>query len=314
MPDLSMKKMTGIGTGLFLAVEGAAVLAAGLGGAGAALMKVLLPLMALMLSLLVITSLIMLKKDGLKSAIVTTLLIGIALGAAYFLGLGMSCSEGRSGILSYAPARLSDLYNALFIYVICMLLAAWICILAAKHISPEYSGEYVIILGCGLKKDGTVGTNLTARIRAALAYRDQRKKLGLDTVLVASGGQGEDEALSEAESIRRYLEMQGEDVSALLLETRSVNTRENLLFSKELIERETGGKKVKTAYATSSFHLFRTGILADRIGLDTEGIGCPCPWYDSISLYFRECVALVWQGRKFHLCAAAAMVLFALLK
>ena len=327
----TMKKMNRLGGGLFLAGQSTAVLVQyihmmrnydsytmymavrGVIDANGVFMKALAPVMALFLALLVLTTFIMLIKDGPKKAIITTLLIGIALGAAQVLGLFMSRFGSRFGIFINVPGWFADLFNALFVYTLCMILAAWICSLTAKSIEPEYSGEYVIILGCGLKRDGTVGTNLTGRIKAALAYRDQRKEEGLDTVLVASGGQGKDEAFSEAESIRRYLEQQGEDVSGMLLETSSANTRENLRFSKKLIRKKAKGEKVKTAYATSGFHLFRTGIIADKAGMDAEGIGCPCPWYDRISLYFRECAALVWQGRTVHLCSAGAMVLFGFL-
>ena len=324
------RKAAWLGTGLFLSGQTAAVLVQyvhlirhrdsytmyqavkGVLEANGVYMRSLLPVTALFIGLLVLTSLIMLILSGFKRAIFLTLFGGIILGGAHILGLFMARYGTRFGIFINVPARVTYLFTALFIYSVCMLLAAFICIVAAMCFEPCFDAKYVIILGCGLKKDSSVGTNLEKRIRAALSYRDKRREQELDTCLVVSGGQGKDEAVTEAESMVRYLAGAGERTEEIIREETSRNTVENLLYSKRLIEEREGGP-AKTAFATSGFHIFRSGIIAREAGMDAEGIGCACPWYDRISLYFRECMAICWQNVKVHIAAAAVMTAFGIM-
>ena len=63
------------------------------------------------------------------------------------------------------------------------------------------------------------------------------EKQGKTGVFVASGGQGSDEVVSEAESMRRYLtESRHVPADAVLMEDRSTTTMENLRFSKEIMD------------------------------------------------------------------------------
>ena len=324
------KKVLWLGAGLFLSGQTAAVLVQyvhlirhrdsytmyqavkGVLEANGVYMRSLLPVTALFLALLVMTSVIMLILSGFKRAIFLSLFFGIILGGAHILGLFMARYGTRFGIFINVPARVTYLFTGLFMYGICMLLAAFICIAAAMCFKPEYDGKYVVILGCGLKKDSSVGTNLEKRIRAALAYRDKRLEQEMDTCLVVSGGQGKDEAITEAESMVRFLDGVGENTEGILREETSQNTVQNLLYSKQLIEEREGGP-ARTAFATSGFHLFRSGIIAKEAGMDAEGIGCACPWYDRIGLYFRECLAICARGVKVHIAAAAVMAAFGIL-
>ena len=324
------KKVIWLGAGLFLSAQTVAVLVQyvhlirhrdsytmyqavkGVLEANGVYMRSMLPVTAGFLGLLALTSLIMLFMSGFKRAIFLTLFWGIILGGAHILGLFMARYGTRFGIFINVPAGAAYLFTGLFVYGLCMLLAAFICIIAAMCFKPSYDGKYVVILGCGLKKDSSVGTNLEKRIRTALAYRDKRREQELDTRLVVSGGQGKDEAVTEAESMVRYLADAGEETDGIIREEASANTVQNLVNSKKLIEECEGGP-AKSAFATSGFHLFRSGIIARKAGMDAEGIGCMCPWYDRISLYFRECLALGWQNIKVHIAAAIAMAAFGIM-
>ena len=72
---------------------------------------------------------------------------------------------------------------------------------------------------------------LQERLDAALKYLDDHK----DTICVLSGGKGSDESISEAECMYRYMTERGIDPTKLIREDKSTTTRENLLFSMELL-------------------------------------------------------------------------------
>ena len=82
--------------------------------------------------------------------------------------------------------------------------------------------------------------------------------------IIASGGQGGDEKISEAQAITNYL-LEETDVpqDAIILEDQSRTTYENLLFSKELGEKLVD--KPQFLFVTNDYHVFRTSTYARKL-------------------------------------------------
>ncbi len=56
---------------------------------------------------------------------------------------------------------------------------------------PDYDKDYVIILGCGIRKDGTPLPLLAGRIDRAMNFaKAQKEATGKDITFITSGGQG----------------------------------------------------------------------------------------------------------------------------
>lgn len=69
-----------------------------------------------------------------------------------------------------------------------------------------FFGMSVYILGCGIRKDGTLLPLLKGRVDKAIeSYNKQLEATGKKAVFVPSGGQGSDEIISEGEAMKRYL-------------------------------------------------------------------------------------------------------------
>ena len=83
-----------------------------------------------------------------------------------------------------------------------------------------------------------------------------------DTILIASGGQGMFESISEAECIKNELVRLGTDESRIILEDRSTSTIENLRLSREIINNDN----CKVGIITNSFHEYRAGLIAKEAG------------------------------------------------
>lgn len=173
-------------------------------------------------------------------------------------------------------------------------LTAW---LAARH-TPSLPRDYVAILGCGLMPDGSPTPLLAGRIEAAraLATRQAGEGCTLPT-LVPSGGQGADEPWSEAEAMVRYLAACS-DPCRVLPEGRSANTRENLAFSREVIEadaRERGADPagLRIAFATTNYHVLRGYVYARAAGIAAEGVSSPTRLYFWPNAFLREFVGLL---------------------
>ena len=117
-----------------------------------------------------------------------------------------------------------------------MLFSTMICAVLSTRYRPPYDKEYIIILGCAIRRDGTPTPLLRGRIDRAVAFeREQFMKSGRHAYFVPSGGQGSDEVISEAESMKRYLIEQGIPEEQIIKEDKSVNTLQNFEFSKKVI-------------------------------------------------------------------------------
>ncbi|NLG05894.1 MAG: YdcF family protein [Clostridia bacterium] len=130
-------------------------------------------------------------------------------------------------------------------------------IISGMTTKPESGLSYVIVLGAGVR--GTTPTRpLLLRMQCAYEYLSANP----ETIAIASGGQGADEDISEAQCIRDYLVNQGIDAKRILMEDQSTSTEENLRNSFELIpqDAETVG------ILTNGFHIYRSLLIAGELG------------------------------------------------
>ena len=191
---------------------------------------------------------------------------------------------------------LCNLFAALYLYFECMLIGTIIANLIVVRHEPEKDQDYLIVLGCGLQRDGTPTPLLAGRIDRALRfYRAQLEQTGKAPIFIPSGGQGPNEATSESASMKAYLMERGVPEAHILTEDRSRTTYENMQFSKELIQAAKPDAKV--AFSTTNYHVFRSGLMARRVKLPAEGMGAKTKWYFWPNAAVREFVGLLTEHR-----------------
>jgi uncharacterized SAM-binding protein YcdF (DUF218 family) len=150
---------------------------------------------------------------------------------------------------------------------------------------------------------------LRGRIDRALQFSArQKEKTGREAVFIPSGGQGKNECISEGRSIADYLAAHGVPESRMLVEDQSVNTLENMRFSKQIIDEKN--PKAKVAFSTTNYHVFRSGILAQSVGLDAQGMGSPTKWYFWPNAFIREFIGLLVTEKKAMIILLTEMVAF----
>jgi uncharacterized SAM-binding protein YcdF (DUF218 family) len=185
---------------------------------------------------------------------------------------------------------------AVYLYLECMLIGTLVAGAIAARYDPDKDRDFLIILGCGLKKDGTPSRILQSRIERAMEFaREQKEKTGKDLIFITSGGKGSDERCSESASMKRYLVEHGIPEDRIIEEDRSTTTYENMVYSNEKI-RETGIEG-KIAYATSNYHVFRSGIFARRMKMRAVGVGAKTKWYFWPNAAVREFASLLTNHR-----------------
>ena len=206
-------------------------------------------------------------------------------------------------------ACLTSAVTSCFVFMEAMLLGTMLCgVIAAKR-EPDYDRDFVIIHGCKIASDGRPLPLLRGRIDRALTFaKKQQAATGKELAFIPSGGKGGDECISEAQSIADYLTAKGVGEERLLIEDRSVSTLENMEFSRAIIERNRPGARV--AFSTTNYHVFRSGILAKKAGLDAQGMGAKTKWYFWPNAFIREFVGLLATERKALPLLLATMVAF----
>ena len=167
--------------------------------------------------------------------------------------------------------------------------------IAAMSSHTEENLEYLIVLGAQVKK--TVPSKaLRLRLETACEYLEEHP----NTRAVLSGGQGSGEEITEAACMYQYLTEAGIPKSQLLLEKRSTTTRENLVYSAQIIadsRKEQNTDQVwncSVGLVSNNFHIYRAVKLAEKAGYQkVYGIAAPSDWKLQIHYMVREYFAVI---------------------
>ncbi|MBP5684528.1 MAG: YdcF family protein [Bacilli bacterium] len=250
----------------------------------------------------VITNIILIKREGFRMRNLLGVIFCIMALLAVFGGNIIYYFTNRLNLSvnnRYIKYFVDILLSATVSYFYCIILATLYCNYMAGRHEPSYDKDYVIILGCKLKKDGSLTPLLKARVdRAILFAKKQKEKTNKDIIYIPSGGKGSDEVIAEAEAIKKYLLTQGVKTKNIIIEDKSVNTKENMRFSKNKIDKKGTGNVI---FSTTNYHVFRSGVIASNEGLDCEGIGSKTKWYFYTNALIREFVANLFSQKWRHL-------------
>lgn len=136
-------------------------------------------------------------------------------------------------------------------------------IVGAMCTVPQENLDYVIVLGAQVR-----GTSPSLSLKKRLDRAAEYAKENPDTIFILSGGQGADEGISEAECMFQYLSAAGVPEDRLLMEDASTSTRENLVFSAEIIRALDADKDSlgSVGVLSNNFHIYRALLLAKQTG------------------------------------------------
>lgn len=262
----------------------------------------ILPFIFILAIYSVITNIVLIYKEGFKFQNLLGIIFGIC------ITLGAFASQFIFEIIKNIGFINSKLYikkfidiglNSILCYFYCLTLATLYCnIMAARH-KPNYDKDYIIILGSKIRDNGSLTPILQARVDKAIEFaKEQKEKTNRRIVFVPSGGKGEDEIIEEAEAMKNYLIEKGIDQEDIIVENKSKNTLQNMEFSKQKIDEDN--KDGKIIFSTTNYHVFRSGVIANKAGIDCEGMGSSTKWYFYTNALIREFIANLFSQRKQH--------------
>lgn len=245
------------------------------------------------------------KKESKRFANSLTLI----LGSCILLYLIFSIVDPERFVPSYLSPMFGGIYliSLYFLIHVSTFLTSYFLYQLNK---PKYNQDFIIVLGSGLIND-KVPPLLASRINKAIDFYWKQISVGSPPIIIFSGGQGPDENLPEAEAMQKYAIEKGIPIEHTIQENRSVNTYENMLFSKQIMD--TLKNKYNSIFSTNNFHLFRAGLYAKQAGLNSQGIGSKTAFYYWPNAMIREYIALVVMNRKHHKIVVSVILAFSIL-
>ena len=208
----------------------------------------------------------------------------LSLGAVCWLALAVCRVPALQAAFLCIPSGVRASAGVLLALGILIFLAAEGCIISGMAQSGKGSCDYLIVLGAQVK--GTrVSRALKQRLDRAAEYLRENPK----ALVIVSGGQGSGEDITEAEAMEEYLLEAGIGQERIRKEEESVNTVQNIRFSRELME----GEEPSVGIVSNDFHIFRAVHIAKAQGIDASGIPAPTEIFMRPHYMTREAFALV---------------------
>ncbi|MFO1444776.1 YdcF family protein [Bacillus sp. Bva_UNVM-123] len=155
-------------------------------------------------------------------------------------------------------------------------------ILKTAQQSPPQGIPYLIVLGAKVNGE-EMSLSFLYRAQKALQYLNDNP----ETIVIATGGQGDGENITEAEALARYFLENGIDEERILKEERSTSTYENVKFTKELFQIE------QAVIVSNDFHLYRAISLANKVDIHGYPLAAETPSVVKTQLFIREYAAIM---------------------
>lgn len=182
----------------------------------------------------------------------------------------------RSGKITLSVIGVLAVLGVLYCLAVSILMARAACR------KPKQEPQALIVLGC--KVNGKVPSlMLSRRIQAAYDAMQQYP----DIPVVVSGGQGDNEEISEADCMAETLIALGIAPERILRENQSRSTSENLRFSKKILDEN--GIRGQLLLVTDAYHQMRAQMLAETEQLpDCAPVTPYTSWYLLPTFWVRE--------------------------
>ena len=162
-------------------------------------------------------------------------------------------------------------------------------IIKASFGSPKAQVDYIVVLGAKVRTTGP-SASLWDRIHGAYDYLEAHPEV----IAIVSGGQGDDEPMTEAKAMYDALVDLGIDPNRIWLEEKATNTYENIHFALDMIEEKNGQHPEKLGVVSSEYHLFRAGLFTKENGVGFVGIPARTSRPSQMINHFMREVAGVW--------------------
>lgn len=192
-------------------------------------------------------------------------------------------------VLKLTQKGILRVLKILFVVSLCIAVAFGGFLTVFGRISTvSYDEDAAIVLG-GRVNGYQVTSALKKRLDKAVEYAGKNP----NAVLVVSGGLDKGGTITEGCAMAKYLMENGISQERIIIEEKATSTKENMKFSKVLLDSEFEGE-YKIAIITTDNHIFRSIIYAKRAGFkNISTLGAKIDYVRIIPSLMREIPAIV---------------------
>ena len=208
-----------------------------------------------------------LKHEGLRPANLLSLLFAVCL-CVYLIVWPMMAKFALGSISTLLYLFIGFTVSYLLFLMAMYALSA---LLNLVHLRKRRKLDYIVVLGCGLN-----GSQVTPLLASRIDRGIQLLRCNPNAKLILSGGQGPGEDVPEGVAMAAYAK--------------------NLLCSRSLMTVE----RPKIAIVTTSYHVFRSLLLARQCHIRCVGFGAKTKWYFTLNALIREFVGYLSLSWKRH--------------
>lgn len=266
---------------------------------GALLAVAVLFSLPILVTALLLNGLVMVQKEARTLGNMLSLLVGILILVMVWSFQWLFGVETPSPILGWVWIGAALVLSYFAVAFVVFLVASALYRMVPVTVNPKYG----IILGARLI-DGKVPTLLGSRLDKGIELMENFEAQGQKMILIPTGGQGKDEIIPEGVGMAEYLYEKGVPPTRVIVEDKAVNTHQNLVLSRELMESPNS----RCIVVTNDFHVFRTAMLARKIGLKTYVYGSKTKFYYLPSAVIREFLAILVQYKWLNLLVMGVLV------
>lgn len=132
---------------------------------------------------------------------------------------------------------------------------------SSENIPESDSRDCILILGCGVRKDGTPSHMLEDRLNEGITLY----KNGIAPKIIMSGDHGRKD-YDEVNVMKKYAENLGVPSEDIFMDHAGFSTYESIYRAKEIFQAEN------IVIVTQKYHIYRALHIAKALGLDAVGV------------------------------------------
>ena len=179
---------------------------------------------------------------------------------------------------------MKKLFKFIIFLCLCVVVLIQSLIYHSKKNDIDTFENYVLVLGAKAN-NGKLSKTLINRLDTTVEYLNKHK----NAKAVLCGGKEDNNELSQAEYMQRYLIEKGISKERLIAETNSKNTYENIKFALEKLDKKPSEIRV----ISSDYHLFRAKLILYRFGILAKTVPAKTPTGAVVPSYARETFAVI---------------------
>ena len=170
-----------------------------------------------------------------------------------------------------------------------------VCTFADKRILTEEEAkslsdvDCILVLGCGVRPDGTPSHMLEDRLKRGVSLYDN----GVAPKILMSGDHGQDD-YDEVNTMKDYALGEGVPTEDVFMDHAGFSTYESMYRAKEIFQAE------KIVIVTQQYHLYRAVYIAEQLGLEAWGVNCDYRTYSG--QFMRDVREVLARVKDFGMC------------